>query len=54
MVEIAWDAHLGVYEYVGIVDHIDDQCPLPVDVSNRGAQKSHVGPSAERDAVYAF
>ncbi len=54
MVEIAPDAHLGVWQYVGIVNYIEDLFPLPVDVSNREAQKPHVRPSAERDAVYAF
>jgi hypothetical protein len=32
----------------------EDLFPLPVDVSNLIAQKAHVRPSAQRDAVYAF
>ena len=40
--------------YVGVVRAIEDLFPLPVDVSNLTAQKPHVRPSAQRDAVYAF
>jgi uncharacterized protein len=54
MVEIAPDRRMGVFQYVGIVHSIEDMFPLPVDVSNRIAMKSHVRPAAERDAVYAF
>jgi uncharacterized protein len=54
MVEIEPDAHVGVWGYVGIVHTIEDMFPLRVDVSNREAQKPHVRPSAERDAIYAF
>jgi predicted nucleotidyltransferase len=54
MVKIADDAHIGVFEYVGIVHVIEDLFPLPVDVSNLDAQKPHIRPSAVRDAVYAF
>jgi predicted nucleotidyltransferase len=54
MVEIAPEAHVGVWGYVGIVHAIEDLFPLRVDVSNRIAQKPHVRPSAERDAIYAF
>src|SRR6202162_426740 len=54
MVEIAPDAHVGVWGYVAIVQVIEDMVPLPVDVSDRAAQKPHVRPSAEREAIYAF
>jgi predicted nucleotidyltransferase len=54
MVEIAPDVRMGVFQYVGIVHSIEDMFPVPVDVSNRIAMKSHVRSSAERDAVYAF
>jgi uncharacterized protein len=54
MVEIAPDAHIGLWDYIGIVHAIEDMFPLRVDVSNREAQKPHVRPSAERDAIYAF
>jgi uncharacterized protein len=54
MVEIAPEAQLGVFEYVGIVNRIEDMFSVPVDVSNRSAMKPHVRPSAEREAIYAF
>ena len=54
MVELAPDAHLGVWGYVAIIHSIEDLFPLPVDVSDRAAQKPHVRPSAEREAIYAF
>jgi predicted nucleotidyltransferase len=54
MVEIAPDARLGVFDYVGIVNSIEDLFPVRVDVSNRKAMKPHVRPAAERDAIYAF
>jgi predicted nucleotidyltransferase len=54
MVELAPDAHLGVWGYVAIIHTIEDLFPLPVDVSDRAAQKPHVRPSAEREAIYAF
>src|ERR1700712_2969279 len=50
MVEISPDANLDVYEYVGIINHIKDMFPSRVDVSNRESLRSHVRPSAERDA----
>ena len=54
MVEIAPEVRMGVFQYVGIVQMIEDLFPGHVDVSNRIALKPHVRPSAERDAVYAF
>lgn len=54
MVEIAPDAHIGLWGYVGIVHALEDMFPMRVDVSNRSAQKPHVRPAAERDAIYAF
>ena len=54
MVEIAPDAPVGVYEYVGIVQFIEDMFPTRVDVVDRAGLKRYVRPHAERDAVYAF
>ena len=54
LVEIAPEARLGVFEFVGIVHSIEDLFPVPVDVSDREAMKPHVRPSAEREAIYAF
>ena len=54
MVEVAADAPIGVFEYVGIVHLIEDMFPSRVDVANRNTLKPIVRPHAERDAVYAF
>jgi len=53
-VEIAPDFPMDLFQYVGVVDAIEEMFSEPVDVSNRAAMKPHVRPSAERDAVYAF
>ncbi|MDE3176170.1 MAG: nucleotidyltransferase family protein [Pseudomonadota bacterium] len=54
MVEIAADAPVGVFEYVGIVQFIERMFPTRVDVVDRAGLKHYVRPQAERDAVYAF
>jgi predicted nucleotidyltransferase len=54
MVEIAPDAPVGVFEYVGITQYIEELFPSRVDVANREGLKALVRPSAERDAIYAF
>jgi len=54
MIEIAGDAAVGVFEYVGITQYLADLFPLPVDVANRDSLKPLVRPSVERDAIYAF
>ncbi len=53
-VEIAPDFPMDVFQYVGVVQAIEDMFAEPVDVSNRAAMKPHVRPAAERDAIYAF
>jgi uncharacterized protein len=54
LVEIAPEIRIGLFQYVGIVQYIEDLFPVPVDVANREGLKPLVRPSAERDAVYAF
>ena len=54
MVEIAPEAGIGLFQYVGIVQYIEELFPVPVDVANRAALKAIVRPKAEREAVYAF
>ena len=54
MVEIAPEAPVGIYEYVGIVQFIEDLFPARVDGVERSSLKRYVRPQAERDAVYAF
>jgi hypothetical protein len=45
---------MDLFRYVGIVQSVEDLFPTRVDVANRIALKTHVRPSAERDAIYAF
>jgi predicted nucleotidyltransferase len=54
LVEIDPEFPMDVFQYVSVVHAIEDLFALPVDVSNLAAQKPHVRPAAERDAVYAF
>jgi predicted nucleotidyltransferase len=54
MVEIAKDARMGLFGYVGVVQFIEELFPVRVEVANRATLKPHVRPSAEREAVYAF
>jgi len=54
LVDLRSDAPIGVFEYVGLTQFIEDLFPVPVDVANHARLKPHVRPSAEREAVYAF
>ncbi len=54
LIELAPDAQVGVFEYVGIEHYLTDLLASPVDVANRKRLKAFVMPSAERDAIYAF
>jgi uncharacterized protein len=54
LIDIAPQAPVGLWEYVGITQYLEDLFLSPVDIANRGHLKPHVRPSAEREAVYAF
>jgi predicted nucleotidyltransferase len=54
LVEIDPDAHLTVFDYVGLKDYIGSLFDGPVDVVNRDGLKSYVRPAAPGDAIYAF
>ena len=54
MVEIAPEARVDLFQYVGIVQYIEELFPARVDVANRDGLKPHIRPTVERDAVYAF
>jgi uncharacterized protein len=54
MVEIAPDARMDLFQYVGIVQYIEELFPGRVDVANREGLKAPVRPHVERDAIYAF
>jgi uncharacterized protein len=54
MIEIDPDAHIGVFEYVGLKDYIAEFFDVPVDVVSRDGLKPHVRPAASAEAIYAF
>ena len=54
MVEIDPDAHLTVFDYVGLKDYIASLFDGPVDVVNRDGLKPYVRSTATADAIYAF
>jgi predicted nucleotidyltransferase len=54
MVEIAPEAHIGVWEYAGLKRYIENLFEVPVDVVSREGLKPYVRPAATADAVYAF
>ncbi|HEY4925368.1 MAG TPA: nucleotidyltransferase domain-containing protein [Roseiarcus sp.] len=54
MIDIEPEAHVSVYDYVGLKDYIASLFEGPVDVVNREGLKSYVRPAATADAVYAF
>ena len=54
MIEIDPEAHITVFDYVGIKEYIASLFDGPVDVVNRDGLKSYVRPAATADAQYAF
>jgi predicted nucleotidyltransferase len=54
LIDIEPEAHVSVYDYVGLKDYIASLFEGPVDVVNREGLKSYVRPAATADAVYAF
>ncbi len=54
LVDLPPDALIGVFEYVGLTQFIEDLFPALVDVANHARLKPYVRPSADREAVYGF
>jgi uncharacterized protein len=54
MIEIDPDAHVTLFDYVGLKEYIASLFDGPVDVVNRAALKPYVRPAATGDAIYAF
>ena len=54
LIELAPEAPIGLFEYVGIQQYLSDVLASRVDVANRTSLKAFVRPGAERDAIYAF
>jgi uncharacterized protein len=54
MVEIDPDAHITVFDYVGLKEYIAGLFDGPVDVVSRDGLKPYIRPTAMTDAIYAF
>ncbi len=54
MIEVDPDAHITVYDYVGLKEFIASLFDGPVDVVSRDGLKPYVRPAATADAIYAF
>jgi predicted nucleotidyltransferase len=54
MVEIDPEAHITVFDYVGLKEYIAGLFDSPVDVVSRDNLKSYLRPTATADAIYAF
>jgi predicted nucleotidyltransferase len=54
LIDIDPEAHISVYDYVGLKEYIAGLFDGPVDVVSRNGLKPYVRPAATVDAVYAF
>jgi uncharacterized protein len=54
IIDIDPDAHVTLFDYVGLKDYIASLFDRPVDVVDRDALKPHLRAPTARDAVYAF
>ena len=54
MIDIDPEAHVTLFDYVGLKDFIASLFERPVDVIDREALKPHLRAPTTRDAVYAF
>lgn len=54
MIEVDPEAHITVFEYVGLKEYIGGLFDGPVDVVSRNGLKRYIAPAATADAIYAF
>jgi uncharacterized protein len=54
MIEIDPEAHITVFDYVGLKEYIAGLFDSPVDVVSRDNLKPYIRPTATADAIYAF
>jgi uncharacterized protein len=54
LIEFDPNAHVTVFDYVGVQDFIGSLFSQPVDVIDREALKPYLRAPSARDAVYAF
>src|SRR5260370_15148932 len=54
MIEVDPEAHISVYDYVGLKEYIASLFEGRVDVVSLDGLKAYVRPAATADAIYAF
>jgi predicted nucleotidyltransferase len=54
MIEIDPEAHITVYDYVGLKEYVAGLFEGSVDVVSRDGLKPYLRPAATADAIYAF
>lgn len=54
MIEVDPEAHITVFDYVGLKEYIAGLFDGPVDVVSREGLKPYLRPAATADAIYAF
>ena len=54
IIDVDPEAHLSVYDYVGLKDYISGLFDGRVDVVSRSGLKTYVRPAVTADAIYAF
>jgi predicted nucleotidyltransferase len=54
MVEIDPEAHITVFDYVGLKEYIAGLFDTPVDVVSHDGLKPYLRPTVMADAIYAF
>ncbi len=54
MIEVDPEAHISVYDYVGLKEFIASLFDGPVDVVSRAGLKPYIHSAATTEAVYAF
>ncbi len=54
LIEFDPDAHVTIFDYVGLKDYIAALFEAPVDVIDREALKPHLRRPSAQDALYAF
>ena len=54
MIDVEPDAHITVFDYVGLKEYVAGLFDGPVDVVSIDGLKPHVRPAATANAIYAF
>lgn len=54
LIEVDPEAHITVFDYVGLKEYIAGLFTEPVDVVDRDGLKPYIRPTATLDAFYAF